>query len=240
MRAIVTITADTTYLDLRLTLENETTRVVDLVTFPADVYANADLVDAGYAPNFLPGVRFRPSFFKRPGNNVLTYPSRWAFADYLAVDVGGAHLALYAVNPAPGPIAPVELGFIHNLAPVPCSGSTFCLAHAFETWVKSGHAWTSPVVRLRVGAAVEESIVAYRNDNGMDAYPSVAAKLGARLERLSRAPLIKADLWKGLPPFKEWKEVLERLPSPSLVHPVAFQPGGHDVGDPDFLPPDPR
>jgi hypothetical protein len=32
---------------------------------------------------------------------------------------------------------------------------------------------------------------------------------------------------------------LRRLPSPTLLHPVAFQTGGHDERSPDFLPPDP-
>ena len=43
-----------------------------------------------------------------------------------------------------------------------------------------------------------------------------------------------------LKPFREWAEDLRRLPSPALLHPVAFQAGGHDESDPDFLPPDPR
>ena len=65
-------------------------------------------------------------------------------------------------------------------------------------------------------------------------------KVGAKLDKLVRAPLIKADLWKGLPEFNQWAGHLQQLPSPALVHPVAFQSGGFDEAHPDFLPPDPR
>ena len=237
--AAVTIHAETALLDLRLSLANRRDRALENVLFPADLRADATIVAAGYAPNFLPGVRFRPAFFSRVGSNVTTYPSRWAFADYLAADLGKGHLSLYSVNPPPAAIAPVTLGFVHT-ADGDCASQAFCFVHSFETWVEQGQTWTSPVVRIRVGETARETMLGYRRDNGIDAYPSLSDKLGPRLATLARAPLIKADLWKGLLPFAEWGPDLVRLPSPSLLHPVAYQPGGHDESDPDFLPPDPR
>jgi len=222
-------------------MANHAPQIVQTVNFPVDMYASVDSVQAGYAPNFLPGVRFGPSFFSRVGNDVLTYPGRWAFADYLALDIGGGHLSLYSVNPAPAPLAPVDLGFVRNPAPIPCSGPSFCITHVFHTWLGAGGTWTSPVVRIRVGEPVEQTIVDYRADNGIDAYPSAAAKLGDRLATLARAPLIKADLQQGtVPPFSSWPQALGQLPSPALIHPVAFGPHGFDATDPDVLPPDPH
>jgi hypothetical protein len=183
-------------------------------------------------------VRLRPAFFSRIGNDVYTYPSRWAFADYLALDLAGGELAVYSQNPAPAPLAPVDLGFAHS-ADGFCSGDSFCIVHTFETAVGPGETWTSPVVRIQLGQTAQESILGYRTANGIDAYPSLAEKLGSRLATIARAPLIKADLHKGLPQFSGWSPDLERLPSPALVHPVAYQPRGHDENDPDFLPPDP-
>jgi hypothetical protein len=238
--AVATIAASSTYFDIRLDLESHWGKTFSTVLFPADLFEDAEAVEAGYAPNYLPGIRFKPSFFQRPGNNVLMYPSRWAYADYLALDIAGSQLALYSVNPPPSPIAPVQLGFVRNGSPGPCSDTKFCVTHGFETWIRDGERWTSPVVRFRVGAPVAESILAYRKDNKIDAYPSLVDKLGDRLTALAQAPLIKADLWKGLPPFNEWGAELRRLPSPALIHPVAFQPRGHDENDPDFLPPDSR
>ena len=171
------------------------------------------------------------------GRDVQIYPSRWAFADYVALDVRSAHVSLYSV--VRGPLRPVELGFVHLDAPSPCSGETFCVVHDFQTWIARGKTWTSPIVRLRIGDTTEESMLAYRRDNGIDAYPSLQSKLGPRLDTFARAPLFKANL-PLLKPFRDWAAELQRLPSPLLLHPVGFQTGGHDENDPDFLPPDPR
>jgi hypothetical protein len=232
--AVATLHALPDHLDLRLTLRNRS-RLRTTVRFPDGLVGDTSAVTAGYAPNVLPGVRLSPPFFSRVGNDIESYPSRWAFADYLALDVGAAHAALYGVGD--GPIRPVNLGFAH-LASGPCSSTTFCLVHEFQTWIKPGQSWTSPLVRLRIGGDVQQSILDYRHDNGIDGYPSLDAKLGARLPTLARAPLVKADL-THLRPFRDWAPDLARLPSPVLLHPVGYQVGGFDQRDPDFLPPDP-
>jgi hypothetical protein len=233
--AVVTLRARAEFFDLRLRIENHG-GVVSKVSFPDDLLAELRSVRAGYAPNVLPGVLLRPGFFARTGNNLEIYPSRWAFADYLGLDVGGGHLSLYSVES--GPIHPLLLGFLRQERPGRCSGVSFCIVHRFQSWIAEGQAWTSPVVRVRTGVTAQQSILAYRRDNGIDTYPSVQKKLGERLSTLAQAPLIKADLTK-LKPFRDWLVDLPRLPSPALLHPVAFQAGGHDKSDPDFLPPDP-
>jgi Domain of unknown function (DUF6259) len=232
--ATVTLRARPTAFDLRLRL-NAADRVRDQVRFPAGLAGDTRTVEAGYAPNVLPGVRIRKPFFARVANSTQIYPSRWAFADWLAVDAAGGHAAVYTVNR--GPIAPVSVGFFHLAPGLPCSGRVFCLLHQFETWVKPGGTWTSPIVRVRVGGDARASILAYRDDNGIAAYPSLRTKLASWLDTLARAPLLKADVSR-LAPFASWD--LSALPSPVLLHPVAFQPRGHDENDPDFLPPDPR
>jgi hypothetical protein len=233
--AVATLQARRDHVDLRLRLQNRGAIRAE-VRFPDGLVGDAGTVTAGYAPNVLPGVRLAPPFFSRVGNDIAGYPSRWAFADYLAFDVGGAHAALYSLPD--GPLHPVDLGFAH-VASGACSGDTFCLVHAFQTWIRPGTTWRSPLVRLRVGGDVRQSILAYRHDNGIDAYPSLQAKVGARLATLARAPLVKADL-AHVPPFRDWPAALAQLPSPLLLHPVGFQVGGFDQRDPDFLPPDPR
>ena len=94
---------------------------------------------------------------------------------------------------------------------------------------------------MRVGGTVEQSLVRLSRRQ-RHRQVSVARGEGrdARLDKLVRAPLIKADLWKGLPEFNQWAAPLQQLPSPALIHPVAFQSGGFDEAHPDFLPPDPR
>jgi Domain of unknown function (DUF6259) len=233
--SVVTVRARARFFDLRLRIENHGGVVRD-ISFPDDLLADVRTVEAGYAPNVLPGVLLRPDFFARTGNNLAIYPSRWAFADYLAIDVGGGHLSLYSVPS--GRLHPLLLGFLRQEPPGRCAGDAFCIVHRFQTWIGEGQAWTSPVVRIRTGETAQQSILAYRQDNGIDAYPSVRKKLGERFNMLARAPLIKADLTK-LKPFRELIADLPRLPSPALLHPVGFQRGGHDKSTPDFLPPDP-
>ena len=235
--ALVTIRALPSYLDLRLTIRNAGDRVRTRVQFPAGLAGDTSTVTAGYASNALPGVRLDPAFFSRIGNTVEIYPSRWAFADYIALDVRRAHLALYSV--VRGPLQPVQLGFVHLASPAPCSGSEYCLIHEFQTWIRRGSTWTSPVVRLRIGQTAEQSTLAYRDDNGIDAYPSLESKLGTRLDTFAEAPLVKANM-PLLRPFRDLGGRLGDLPSPVLLHPVGYQVGGHDENDPDFLPPDPR
>lgn len=237
LSALVTLRARASALDLRLTLRNESAVTVERVHFPADLSSPVAAAEAGYGPHALPGVRLAPGFFRRVGGATFTYPSRWAFVDWLGLDSGGGHLALSSVNPPPAPLAPVDIGFVHGDVGR-CSGPRFCAVHAFRTWIRPGESWTSPVVRLRVGDPIDAELVALRRESGIDAFPSLEQKLGPRLDALVRAPLLKADLWHGLHPFAEWGPDLRRLPSPALLHPVSFQPGGHDESFPDFLPPD--
>jgi hypothetical protein len=235
---VVTLKAAVRWIDLSVAVANRRGPVVEGVYFPADLRGDAASVTSGYATNVLPGVRLGPGFFEREGESVFTYPSRWAFADYLSVDTAGSHLALYALaSPA---VHPVALGFVRKPATDACPGAIYCVTHMFHTWIPPGGSWSSPVLRLRVGGAVAGSIRAFRNDSGIEAYPSLEQKLGERLATLARAPLVKIDVPRGVGPFLGWDAGLRRLPSPSLVHPVAFQPGGHDGSNPDYLPPDPR
>jgi hypothetical protein len=238
--ATAILSAHETYFDLRVALTNRLHRVLTSVLVPADLLAESASVTAGYTPNFLPGIRLAPSFFKGSRSNILTYPGRYAWADYLALDLGSAHLALYSANPPPNPLRPVELGFVRTAPGTFCSDRFFCIAHSFDTSVADGTSWTSPVVRIRVGETLDKTLLGYRQDTGIDAYPSVADKLGAQAVTYERAPLIKADLQKGLPPLADWPNVLHRLPSPALLHPVRYQQGLFDQVDPDFLPPDPH
>jgi hypothetical protein len=238
--AVVTLVARNVSFDLQLEVESDVEYPLSAALFPADLYLSAADVRGAYMPTFLPGVRLLPGFFDGPHRIVETYPSRWAYADYLSADIGRSHVAVYSVNPAPKPIAPVDLGFVRHPAGAPCGEAYFCATHPFQSWVPRGERWKSPTVRVRVGGSLEQSLNAYRVDNGIDKYASLADKVGSSVDTLVRAPLVKADLWKGLPEFAAWTQYLRQMPSPAIVHPVSFQSGGFDEAHPDFLPPDPR
>lgn len=233
--AILSLTASADpFFDMQLTIDNRWGATMQSVLLPSDLLVDDSAVQAAYGPFLMPGLRLKPSFFDTGYNYVPTYPSDAAFADYLALEVADGHLAFYTVNPVPSPIQPVALGFVSDDIYNP---DTFFTYHAFHTWVPDGQTWDSPSVRLRVGQTPEQTILAYRQENGIADYPPLADKLGTELAALSRAPLIKADTFR---PFEEWIPDLDLLPSPALLHPVGFQPGGHDENYPDFLPPDSR
>lgn len=234
----IVVTAGTGHaVDLRAAVYNAWGSVLQNFILPSDLVFEVAAVQAGYGPFLLPGIRLKPSFFAEGRTYIPTYPSDAAFADYLALDVNGGNLAIYGVNPAPNPVQPVALGFLHWSGDPAEHVSAY---HSLHTWVPAGANWVSPIVRLEAGLAPGDSILSYRGANEIDRYPSVAAKLGVRHQQTLQAPLIKADAWWVNKPLLQWIPDLDLLPRPSLLHLVAYQPRGHDENYPDFLPPDAR
>jgi len=235
--ATVTITAGAgASFDMSLALENHWDSPLEQALFPSDLLFSAGSVQAAYLPYGFPGVRLNPGFFQNTNGITSTYPGQNGFADYLALDIAGSYVACYSINPS-GPIQPVDLGFFHYGADPP---DAYVLYHSLQTWSESGAAFSSPAVRIWVGKTVKDTILAYRADNGIAGYPSIAEKLGSRFDELSRSPLVKLDLVENNTPFEELIPRLANLPSPVLVHPAAYMLGGHDHSYPDVLPPDPR
>ena len=76
----------------------------------------------------------------------------------------------------PGRPGAVALGFFDDDAD---HADTFFAYHSLHTWVADGQNWTSPRVRVYVGGAPEETVLACRQANRIDGYPSLAEKLGA-------------------------------------------------------------
>ena len=228
------------YFEMQLTLENLGPGVIKNIQTPADLALPKAGVQSGVGPFMLPGVRLRQSFFdeidRLPASQfVATYPSFSAFADLLLIEHSGSSLGLYTVNPAPAPIAPVAFGFVDNQG----SSKQFLLHRSYHTELAANATQALPTVRCWIGLTAQELARHYRVDNGIDAYPSAQSKAGAKWQALRQAPLIKIDAVQLGLPFTQWPAELDKIPAPALIHPVAFQPGGHDHGFPDFLPPAP-
>jgi hypothetical protein len=234
--ATVTLLAAEDFFDLKLEVVNHMGATLDSVLFPADLLFDGTTMQAAYLPYFLPGVRLAPSFFAAHRGFSGTYPGAGAFADHVALESAGGRMAWYAVNPA-GRIAPVKFGFRDDNA---TRAGTFYAFHTFQAWTPDGGSFSTPVMRVRVGQTVQQTMLAYRAENGIGAYPSIAGKLGSAFASVAQAPLVKMDFRQMNRSFAEAAARLATLEAPALLHPVSFWPRAFDQNYPDFLPPDPR
>jgi hypothetical protein len=238
VRAQVQVRAsDQPWLDMRLSVLNQWGLVLDRALFPSDLVFSESAIKEAILP-ILPGVSLDPSFFEQDRTYVVKYPG-WpgVFADLVYVRTTGGELAIYALPEPPARVRPTFLGFIHDEAYVPDSTMYH---HTFGVRLANGGAWESPWMRILVGAGSLSAAQAYREHTGLDRFPSLREKLGPRYDRASRSPLYKADTAQLGRRFAEYGPLLDAIPVPGILHPVAFQPGGHDENYPDFLPPDAR
>jgi len=222
------------YFEMRAVVENRTSGIISTVGVPASLTFPVSSIDAGYLPFFLPGAKLRPQFFRDRRNVAQTYPSQLCFADFLAVEIRGSMLSIYGVNPT-DLIHPVTLGFLAEDA----SADVILGGHRYETNIPVGGSYSSPTVRIQVGGTVPELLTEYRKINKLDGYKALSDKLGTHWPTMARSQVLRADFQLFSRPLPVWTEELGMLAPPALIHPVGFQPGGHDKNYPDLLPPDP-
>lgn len=234
MAQIVVRASNEPWFDMHLEVDNNWGQRLDYVLFPSDLVFSETEIEEALLP-ILPGVILEAAFFKQDRSYTARYPGYpGLFADYVSISSSKGRMAIYSLFEQ-GPIRPLVMGFIDDDAYIP--DSTFYY-HTFGAAIESTHTWTSPWVRIHVGQPPLETIAAYRGANDLDSFPSLAEKLGSRYEEVVRSPLLKADaVHLGLP-FSQYAMLLEEVSAPGILHPVAFQPRGHDENYPDFVPPD--
>lgn len=225
---------DEPWFDLHLSLQNNWGYVMEYALFPSDlVFLEADVQEA-ILP-VLPGIILQPAFFQQSRNYSYTvkypgYPG--LFADYVSIRSSKGQIAMYSLYDQEA-IRPLVLGFVDDQDH---DGQTF-FYHTFGAHIADGAAWNSPWVRVRVSQSAPATIAAFRTDNGLDKYRSLAEKLDSRYTQVVQSPLYKADVCGLNIPFSQYPALLSKLPSPGILHPVAYQPGCHDESYPDFMPP---
>ena len=231
---VVVAASEGTWFDMRLQIQNNWGYALDYVLFPSDlVFIEADIEEA-LLP-ILPGIVLEPAFFDQDRSYTANYPGYpGLFADYVSLSSIRGQIAIYSLY-GQGPIRPCVIGFIHDDAYV--SDSTFYY-HTFGARIDDGDTWTTPWVRVHISRSPLETIRAYRVDNGLDQFRSLSEKLGSHYTQTVESPLFKADVVQLAIPFSQYPALLSQVPSPGILHPVAYQPGGHDENYPDFLPPD--
>lgn len=236
VEATVTIAIRPEWFDLKLAVANHMGAVMDTAPFPSDLLFSDTSVEAGYLPYYLPGARLKPGFFTANRSVPVTYPGCSAFADYIALEIHGGRIARYAVNPG-ARIMPAAIGFVDNDKG---QRGTFSAPHTFQTWTPDGGTFESPVVRFRVGQGIEQTIMAYRVENGIANYPTIAKKLGSLFPTIARAPLVKIPMTIPHAAFRELEKRLDQIRAPAILHPVSYWVRNFDQNYPDFLPPNPN
>lgn len=232
---VVVIASEGPWFDMRLQVQNNWGHVLNYILFPSDlVFIEADIKEA-LLP-ILPGVVLEPVFFAQNRTYTANYPGYpGLFADFVSLSSIKGQIAIYSLYEQ-GPVRPAVIGFVHDDAYI--SDSTFYY-HTFGAGVGNGGRWVSPRIRIRISQSTLDTIRAYRVDNGLDRFRSLPQKLGSYYTQIVQSPLFKVDAVELGIPFSQYFSLLSRLPSPGILHPVAFQRGGHDENYPDFLPPAP-
>ncbi len=227
------------WLDVRIALTNRLNRPLHEVLFPCDLsFAEAEMSEVALPS--LPGVALQPAFWADNASFVRKYPG-WPglfFADLVSIETTYGGVSIYPLPTGDGRVQPGFLGFMRDEEYA--KDSTF-YHHVFSTWLKQSETYTSPVVRLLFGGNWQGGVPLIREHLGFGALPSLSEQLQPSLLRqLVSGPLYKADTAQLGTRFSDYASIFDRVPYPGLLHPVAWQPGGHDENYPDFLPPDPQ
>ncbi len=227
----VEIFADATSFKIRAELNNQTGANISGFDFPNKLkIAKASINDA-LLP-MMPGAPLSSKFFTDGRTYINLYPGV-IFADYLAVQSTRGKITLYTQRGAA--VQPALIGFEQCKDELDDSS----LVHTYRTWIKDGEMWTSPQVLVNIGQDYPATIASYRTENRIDQFPTLREKLGEDAAAFYAAPMYKLDVQVLKLTFKQLEqEVIEKMNFPGMVHPVAFQRGGHDHNYPDFVPPD--
>jgi len=158
------------------------------------------------------------------------YPGH-GFSDFSRIESGGSAVSMYGVQDAHDE----HHIFVPARWRAEGADKGGRLERGWETFVAHGATWDSPVIRLKAGGTPQSAILAYTAENGFDR--PLKDKLTPRL----------LDLWRQCVHFKsnmgtaaEDTNLVDALPSPSILHIAHYLHGGFDKELPDHLPPNPK
>ena len=223
--------ADAPYLDLTARVDNRSGAQVDWFEFPDRLSFLSEAVEQAMLP-YAGGVLLNASFFRKGGpTRAERYPSWESMGDLVWLQTPGGSISIYPLH-GESEYWKSVLGFQHGtFGQVELSywRHVFALALAPEKNAEL------PTVRLRFGATPIQAVASYRDDNGIDQYPGLKAKVGDYYEAARRSPTIETSPgWDNT-----WPSTYEFVDSPVFLHPTNFQRGGnYALTNPDWWPPD--
>lgn len=233
LTAEVKVTAsDAEWIELAAQVTNTRAATIDSFSLPADLQFDINEIKDAFYPRS-PGVTLSKAFFTARKSFVQIYPGH-IFADLLAIQTTQGSLSLYSK----GKDTNLEMAMV-GYADYG-SGNYTTMQHKFACRVPAGQTRVFPPIAIRIGESYIGTGIAYRNDNGIGKFPSLAEKLGAKKDRFFGSAAYKWNMPAVDMTFEESKvRVIDKLPLPGMLVPATFQNGFHDQMYPDFLPPNP-
>lgn len=230
--------SDGNWVDLQMEVTNNYGHTLEYVHFPSDLVFLKDDLQEVLLP-VLPGIVLEQGFFYSGKSYIVKFPGYpGIFADFMAIESTQGKLAIFTHQDSD--LNPGWIGFNPDTEIPPYIEDSVYSINNFATLLEDGGTWLSPQVRISVGEGFEESITAYRNANALDSYASLFQKLGQDYEQVVESALYRAVANELGIQFSDYADdLLALVPIPGLLHPVGYQPGGHDELQPDYLPPDP-
>ncbi len=171
------------------------------------------------------GIALLPDFFKRSLHYGSPYPP--AFADFFHLDTKSGTASLFGIQP------PGSKLFTPGKIESHGQDSQGYLERTFGTFIRPKETWTSPTVRLLIGVTDTEALAHYARKNGVTRALSKKSSSGV-IKKLKQSVHVKYD-----GSANEKRNLISRIPSPSLIHFCDYLHGGFDRELPKHLPPHP-
>ncbi len=159
------------------------------------------------------------------------------FADFLHVDFQkDSDISIYSIQPFTWKAWEGERDhskiFVQSKVNVGANEKGGYFGRPFSPYVKAGETWKSPTVRMKFGGSAIEDAKSFCIDN------QVKKKLSDKLSPEKLKKFKECVVYKyEVPTVKDCLDLLQILPSPSIVHSASYLKGGFDKEYPDQLPP---
>ncbi len=225
------------YFDLQLHLNNEGGKTIKEVGFHHQMGVTLESGDRMLIPYGNPGLMLGSDFIASRENMIYDYPGYGS--DYLGLLISDIPFSIYTLRDGMEIIS-TSLGLEADFDEG--TPQNYAINRTYICWVENDSSWTSPVSRFRIGQDFQEALTAYRVENGIDQFPSLAEKHGENYEVLSRAPIYNYAFPPWEPPgfvFSEFAPMLEPFPTPSIMFLISYYMYGFPGYSPDYLPPVP-
>ena len=221
------------WLDFTARIKHQAGPEIKWFRFPNQLQFDRFQIQRAFYP-YLPGLMLQKSFFRQGRSYRRLYPGADAFADFTWIETDNGTLAAY-------PIRGRSEYWQTSIGYAPEQDKTIGWFHDIALAIQAGDQIELPTFRISVGESVLDALGQYRVSNLLYNFATVEDKLGDIAEAVLRSPLLKLEAEHlaslGLRSYGDYRQLLQHMQSPALLHPVSFQEQPFDMQNPDMWPP---